>query len=295
MLDARFARSRPKRRAAAAGFSRALCAALLALAATLGMASVARADQELSRVALPTLSLELGAVLLLGSSTTLIPIPTDCHWCVPPKFDQALASPVKERRSAGRMSHVLSYVAVPVLAGAAMVVPPVTTNEPNDHAAENLVLVAEVVLLDLSLNLAIKRWVARRRPAFYYGRVGQTEYAADPKESNLSFFSGDTSGAFSAASAAATISFMRGYESAPYVTAVGATLATATGLLRIGADVHWPSDVLTGALVGTALGIAMPLLLHPRAKAPDEAGANATAPLRNATMTAPLLHFSAAF
>ena len=83
----------------------------------LGEASVARADQELSRVGLPTLSLELGAVLLLGGSVKLIPIPTDCHWCVPPKFDQSLANPMRDRHSAKAMSHVFSYVAVPVLVG----------------------------------------------------------------------------------------------------------------------------------------------------------------------------------
>jgi membrane-associated phospholipid phosphatase len=37
-----------------------------------------------------------------------------------------------------------------------------------------------------------------------------------------------------------------------------------SGYLRIAADKHYLSDVLTGALLGSAMGVAIPLLLHPR-------------------------------
>jgi len=51
-----------------------------------------------------------------------------------------------------------------------------------------------------------------------------------------SFFSGDTSVAFSMAAAGSTIAFLRGDEYAPYV-AVGSRLAATTaGVLRISAN-----------------------------------------------------------
>ncbi|HEX2879195.1 MAG TPA: hypothetical protein VHO25_06635 [Polyangiaceae bacterium] len=57
---------------------------------------------------------------------------------------------------------------------------------------------------------------------------------------------------------------MRGYWTAPYVAIGGGVLAVGTGLLRIGADMHWASDVLVGAAAGSALGFAVPFLLHSR-------------------------------
>ena len=36
------------------------------------------------------------------------------------------------------------------------------------------------------------------------------------------------------------------------------------GLLRIAADMHWATDVLTGAVMGTMVGILTPLCVHPR-------------------------------
>jgi len=48
--------------------------------------------------------------------------------------------------------------------------------------------------------------------------------------------------------------------------AVGAVLLVifVVGVLRIAADMHWASDVLTGAAVGTAVGAGLPVLLHAR-------------------------------
>jgi membrane-associated phospholipid phosphatase len=52
----------------------------------------------------------------------------------------------------------------------------------------------------------------------------------------------------------------------PFADAVtcGATLATAgaVGMLRIVAQKHYVTDVLTGAAVGTASGLGIPWLLH---------------------------------
>jgi membrane-associated phospholipid phosphatase len=223
---------------------------------------------ELTRVEPLTLGLEVGGALaLFAGSYFLLPIPDACGWCEPPGFDEALAAPAppSERRQAAALSHVVSFAMVPALSMAMMIVPPFTSAEPDVHAFENVMIVGETLAVTQLLTTVAKRVVARQRPAFYYGRADKTEYADSPGQANQSFFSGDTSAPFAAVASAATIGFMRGYRSAPYMVFAGGALATSAAILRIRADVHWTSDVLTGALVGTAVGIAMPLLLHPRA------------------------------
>jgi membrane-associated phospholipid phosphatase len=83
-------------------------------------------------------------------------------------------------------------------------------------------------------------------------------------EDNVSFYSMHTSFAFSIVAATGTVAGLRGYDSAPYIWGIGMPLAALTGFMRIAADRHYLTDVLTGAAVGTALGIALPRLMHGR-------------------------------
>jgi membrane-associated phospholipid phosphatase len=91
-----------------------------------------------------------------------------------------------------------------------------------------------------------------------------TEAVNDPAERFLSFFSGDTAVAFALGACATTIAFLRGYRSARAIAVVAAMGAVIAGVLRIRADMHWATDVMTGALVGTLVGAGLPLVLHPR-------------------------------
>ncbi|MDB4987793.1 MAG: hypothetical protein JWN04_2971, partial [Myxococcaceae bacterium] len=47
---------------------------------------------------------------------------------------------------------------------------------------------------------------------------------------------------------------------APLIWALGVPLAALTGYLRLAADKHYFTDVLTGALVGSAVGFLVPWL-----------------------------------
>jgi membrane-associated phospholipid phosphatase len=53
---------------------------------------------------------------------------------------------------------------------------------------------------------------------------------------------------------------MRGDEAAPWVWAIGLTLASGVGYLRVAGDAHWMTDVLAAAAVGSAFGVGVPLL-----------------------------------
>ncbi len=81
---------------------------------------------------------------------------------------------------------------------------PLGRDEPDRHALENLAIVSEAVMLNLALTITVKKLVARRRPAYFYGRGAACEFGAKSEEKNLSFFSGDSSVAFTLASAATT-------------------------------------------------------------------------------------------
>jgi membrane-associated phospholipid phosphatase len=117
----------------------------------------------------------------------------------------------------------------------------------------------------------VKLAVGRQRPFVRYGNWEPGSREGDPDD-NLSFYSGHSALAFSIAAASGTVSTLRGYHSAPWVWAVGMTLASGVGYLRMAGDKHWLTDVLVGAAVGGGVGAAVPLLLHGREERPPQGG-----------------------
>ena len=242
-----------------------MAALAIVLVTLLGPRSAAA--EELRRTDVAPLAIGLGSgALALTLAVLALPAPTICNWCQPTSFDERLHSPwlTYRRRTAANYSHLLSFVVIPAGAVGASILLPLADSDPQRHGPENVAMLTEALLVNLALTVTLKRLVARQRPAFHYGRSRYGEFVADPVEEFLSFPSGDTSIAFSVASSATTIAFLRGYAEAPYVLAGGATLATGVALLRVAADVHWLTDVLAGAVLGTLVGAGMPLLLHRR-------------------------------
>ncbi len=255
-------------------------AALLALS-MLG-ASTAAAE-ELEHRSGGRFAVELGGAAALTVVSLLLPLPEECRWCSPPGVDLFLHSPWPDsgRDEVAFVSHALAFGALPLGAIGTAVLLPLAHDEPDRHALENLAIVSEAIMLNLALTITVKKLVARRRPAYFYGRGDACEFGAKSEEKNLSFFSGDSSVAFTLASAASTLSFLRGYPEAPYVLAAGSVLAGSAAVMRVASDVHWPTDVLTGSLVGTAVGVLVPLLLHPREETESASVSRASLGLRN--------------
>jgi membrane-associated phospholipid phosphatase len=56
-----------------------------------------------------------------------------------------------------------------------------------------------------------------------------------------------------------------GYRHARAIAVVGLLGALAVAFLRIRADMHWATDTIVGALVGSMIGGGIAMLLHPRA------------------------------
>lgn len=218
-------------------------------------------------------TLGIGAVFAVYSLAAG-PAPRECAWCAPTGFDVWVRDRlvVESSRPPATVSHVLSYGVIPLAAAMSLLLPALNDGS-GQHALQDIWIAMDGLVLTLGVSQGTKRLTARRRPAFYYGREADTEYASNPSQANLSFFSGDTAAAFSLAASATTLAYLRGYAVAPWLAVGGGMLATGIGVLRIAADMHWATDVLAGAVVGSAVGTGLPLLLHQREGADGSAGA----------------------
>jgi len=122
------------------------------------------------------------------------------------------------------------------------------------------VIYAETVGLTFGINEILKWAVPRERPYLYF--EGYPEEDLKNGDYNESFCSRHTSVAFSIAAANSYI-FSKYYPDSEWkipVIAVSYSLATLTGVLRVASGEHFASDVLVGALLGTAIGYAVPAL-----------------------------------
>jgi membrane-associated phospholipid phosphatase len=174
--------------------------------------------------------------------------PAECRFCAPGGLDASAREALRWRspEDARLASDVLANGIVPAGAVLTSVVSSWSEGHLSAAAVDVLVLAEAAALAAVPVALA-KDVVARARPA---------------GAGNRSFYSGHTSLAFSIAAAAGEISTIRGRRSAPWVWAVGMTLATGVAYLRVAGDAHWVSDVLTGAAAGGLVGFAVPWALH---------------------------------
>lgn len=125
-------------------------------------------------------------------------------------------------------------------------------------------MIVESVVVASVVNQAVKFSVGRERPFVHVLPEDQKALTAQPNDNNLSFYSGHTSMAFALVTAAGTVSELRGYKNRWVIWAVGLPAAASVGLLRMGADKHYLTDVLVGAAAGSLFGVGVPLLLHGR-------------------------------
>ena len=189
--------------------------------------------------------------------------PPECRICSPGALDAAARDALVwgHRDRARRVSDVL-VLALPSVLVAHQLLAARAAGDVREGFVD-LVLVAEAVALAGDLNQVVKYAVGRERPFVHFGSGHDRARRPDPDD-NLSFYSSHTSVAFAAACGAAEVSRLRGYRSAPWVWGVGLSAAAAVGYLRIAGDEHYLTDVLAGAALGGAIGVAVPRLLHPR-------------------------------
>ncbi|OIP54182.1 MAG: hypothetical protein AUK31_00260 [Fibrobacteres bacterium CG2_30_45_31] len=123
-----------------------------------------------------------------------------------------------------------------------------------------LLMAVQIVAIENGLNLACRSLKVWPRP-FMYGREGGS--ARDDPEAQGSFYSGHSSAAFATA-VFTGIWFQKMYPNSswtPWVWGASLGVATTVAILRVAAGKHFPSDVIVGALVGSAISYSV-LKIH---------------------------------
>jgi membrane-associated phospholipid phosphatase len=166
-----------------------------------------------------------------------------------------------DSRAASRASHYLlaSSILTPYLIGAADVL----ASDPEDgwsgYGKDSFVLF-ETLSVNLLFNQLVKYTVRRPRPYAYNPDHDPAHRTG--VEASLSFYSGHTSTAFAAATCGSYLFTLRHPDSLWTIPVWLGThaLAGATGILRVQAGKHFWTDVLVGAVAGSAFGLLIPWL-----------------------------------
>lgn len=192
--------------------------------------------------------------------------PHGCHWCGSvPGIDQTARRRLRwdHPEKADRISDVADFAALPLLVfGADALL--ASQHGRLANAPQDGLWILEAVMAASAMNQAVKFSVGRERPFVHALDADQKPLTDHPSDNDLSFYSGHTALAFALAGATGSVATLRGYRNAWVVWPVGFAAAATIGYLRIGADKHWLTDVATGAVLGGATGVALPMLLHGR-------------------------------
>ena len=162
-----------------------------------------------------------------------------------------------DRGTVGKHSAVASIAADVTVYGAMVAMPLVDLLDVGFGRAfgEDLVVYLETLAIDTGIQNATNFIVSRPRPR---------TYANDPVfltsgEGYVSFYAGHVSTAFAGLSAAAyTVRKRYGEQVWPWI--VAGLIGTSVAVERVESGHHFPTDVGVAAVVGTAIGIAVPWL-----------------------------------
>jgi membrane-associated phospholipid phosphatase len=181
--------------------------------------------------------------------------PSSCRWCQPDSLDAHVRSSLVwgNPASASTLSNYTAFVAPPLGAFAVFFAASGGGLELFDDMTPLFEAAVGTQLVDQVLKFSI----GRQRPYAHF-----TPSSTTTDEDNLSFPSGHTSFAFSIATSAGMVAHRRHYAGEAAVWAGGYALAALSGYLRIAADKHYLTDVLTGAGIGVAGGLFIPQLTH---------------------------------
>ncbi len=200
-----------------------------------------------------------GAALLAAPLTRAIPAPATAPWTrqILP-IDDAVEHNFSAR--AASLSDGLASVTlvVPLAAQAGFGL--------DEHTGQAALGYAEALAVNELLTGTVKRLVGRPRPYTYDPDPRIRAYAErEGSDAYFSFWSGHASTSFTAAVAGAYLFALRSGDERARAALWGLELAvaTATAGLRVRAGKHFYSDVIVGALVGSALGFGA-VRLHDR-------------------------------
>jgi membrane-associated phospholipid phosphatase len=202
-----------------------------------------------------------GAALYASSESFLKPYlaPATCRWCAVDSLDASVRNAVvwSDPHRAVVLSNIDGYVVAPIFAVGLTMLGSLTSDDPSRaRVIDDGVPVLETVALSEIVDQTFKFVVARQRPYAHF-RPPATAGLDD----NVSFFSGHSVLVFGVATSAGVIAHKRHSWTEPYIWIGGGALAVSTAYLRMAADEHYLTDVLTGAAVGVGSGLLVPKLM----------------------------------
>jgi len=189
--------------------------------------------------------------------------PLACRWCESNALDTAVRDHLRWTDHGGAaisLSNAGAFAVAP-LVGAGLLAVSAAQQGGAHQVWVDLLIAAEAVALSGDLNQLVKYAVGRQRP-YAHAAIPNPDTGQGADDANLSFYSAHASVTFSIAAAAGTVARLRGYRWAPVIYVVGAAVGALTAYLRIAADQHYLTDVVTGAVVASAVGAGVPYLFH---------------------------------
>lgn len=136
-----------------------------------------------------------------------------------------------------------------------------------------LVMYGEAITINSGIGWIVKNTVDRRRPLLYNPDLTVAQKEEGGSDNLRSFYSGHTSMAFcSAVFFSSTFSTLHPDSKAkPWIWGGSLLAAGTTGYLRYKAGLHFPTDLIAGAGIGSLIGWAVPRL-HRRKEKNDALG-----------------------
>ena len=217
------------------------------------------------------LTITLSGIALWTTLELLKPVlAVPCRWCdrdaagndTLNDFDTAVRNSLRwsDTKTADTLSTIFSFGLAPA-AGIAVGAGIAAHDRRLNEFPADLLVVAESAAIAINVNQITKYAVARERP-YVHARTPEDRAKYRTPEDNLSFFSGHATLAFALSTSAGTIASMRHYRMAPAMWITGMAFATVGAYLRIAADRHYATDVLTGMVVGAGVGFSVPYFAH---------------------------------
>ena len=220
--------------------------------------------------------------LMLGTAggARLLGSPEEPNWRGPVLFDEALydlTSPISDnQKHTSRLgSDILvgTTVAYPFIAD--FLIAPQYNDVSSEATFQAFLVTTQSLSAAVATTSVLKYLIARKRPGIARSCSNNDPFKC-PETENLSFPSGHTTVAFTAAfSTCVNHKHLAFYgdgtaNQLPCYLSLGA--ATATGLLRVVGARHYGTDVLAGAVIGFGAGYLLPKLIHYN----DESDSSAT-------------------
>ena len=135
-----------------------------------------------------------------------------------------------------------------------------TSSAVRDNAGTYTTMYLQNILTTYSVSHLPKPLVRRYRPYSYNTEVDDSIRIR--KGATLSFFSAHTSVSFASA-VFLSVTFNKYNPNSnltPYIWGTSLIIASAVGYLRYASGSHFPTDIITGAIVGSVVGFLIPLI-----------------------------------